>query len=80
MDMKERLQDAVDACADRMKNHQQLSKALGLSVTATYHWHKIPDKRVIAVAKLTAIPLTRLRPDLYEDIEEILHEDGEPLY
>jgi hypothetical protein len=71
-EMKKRWKDAVEECARHMGNHRMLAEALGLSSTATWRWSKVPDKRVIEVARLTGIPLRELRPDLYENIKDIL--------
>jgi DNA-binding transcriptional regulator YdaS (Cro superfamily) len=42
-----------------------LAAGLGIKAPSIYNWKRIPSERVLGVEKLTGIPRTELRPDLY---------------
>lgn len=44
-----------------------LSHALGLSRGAVSQWGKVPAERVVEVERITGIPRSRLRPDLFDE-------------
>ena len=43
----------------------QLAEKIGISQPSVSNWHKIPAERVLTVEKVTGIPRSILRPDLY---------------
>jgi TorA maturation chaperone TorD len=45
----------------------QLAEKIGISQPSVSNWHKIPAERVLTVEKVTGIPRTTLRPDLYPE-------------
>lgn len=47
----------------------KLGDALGIKMTSLYSWRRIPAERVLAVERVTGIPRTELRPDLYGPAE-----------
>jgi len=47
-----------------------LARALGISQPAVSNWQKIPAERVLAVAALTGLKRSVLRPDLYPIMDE----------
>ncbi len=51
-----------------------LARALGISQPAVSNWLKIPAERVLAVAALTGLKRSVLRPDLYPIMDE--HSDA----
>jgi DNA-binding transcriptional regulator YdaS (Cro superfamily) len=52
-----------------------LTRMLGIKVPAIYSWKKVPPRRVLAIERVTGIPRTKLRPDLYPP-EEKPHPDS----
>lgn len=42
-----------------------LAKALGLTPSAVHQWGEVPAERVLEVERITGIPKSQLRPDLY---------------
>lgn len=42
-----------------------LAEKLGITRPAVYVWTKIPEARVAAVSKITRIPASEIRPDLF---------------
>ena len=43
----------------------RIARELGITRGAVSHWRKVPADRVIAVSRLTGIPRSQLRPDIY---------------
>jgi TorA maturation chaperone TorD len=43
----------------------QLADKIGISQPSVSNWHKIPAERVLTVEKVTGVPRSALRPDLY---------------
>lgn len=60
-DLPEILIEAIEAAG----GIKTLARALGINHQAFYSWKEIPPGRVIAIEKITGIPRSRLRPDLY---------------
>jgi DNA-binding transcriptional regulator YdaS (Cro superfamily) len=56
---------AVDEAIKAAGGPTALTRALGIKLPSVYSWRRIPPGRVLQVEKLTGIPRTRLRPDLY---------------
>jgi DNA-binding transcriptional regulator YdaS (Cro superfamily) len=48
----------------------QLAKALGITPGAVHQWKKCPPARAADVSRLTGIPVTELRPDVFRTSEE----------
>jgi DNA-binding transcriptional regulator YdaS (Cro superfamily) len=42
-----------------------LAAALGIKPPSIYSWRRVPAERVIEVERVTGIPRTVLRPDIY---------------
>lgn len=42
-----------------------LAKALGITAEAIYVWKEVPVMRVLDVERITGVPRTELRPDVY---------------
>jgi DNA-binding transcriptional regulator YdaS (Cro superfamily) len=47
----------------------KVALACGISHSAVWQWDRVPSDRVLAVERLTGIPRTLLRPDLYGELE-----------
>jgi len=45
----------------------QLARDLGISRQAVFQWKLIPWQHVLNIEKLTGLPRTLLRPDIYPD-------------
>jgi hypothetical protein len=43
----------------------KIAAALNISAPAPYSWRRVPPSRVIEVARITKMPRSKLRPDLY---------------
>lgn len=50
-------------------NRSELARQLGLTRATLYNWERVPAERVVEVEKITGIPRTKLRPDLYEGMK-----------
>jgi len=50
-------------------NRSELARQLGLTRATLYNWKRVPAERVVEVEKITGIPRTKLRPDLYEGMK-----------
>ena len=46
----------------------ELARKLEITKGAVHQWHQIPLSRVQQVAKVTGIPVSELRPDLFETL------------
>lgn len=44
---------------------RDLAKAIGIAPSTITQWARVPAERVLDVERLTSIPRTDLRPDLY---------------
>lgn len=49
---------------------QKVAKALKITHGAVSQWRRVPADRVNEVARITGIPRSRLRPDLYPPEKE----------
>lgn len=47
----------------------KIARTLGITHGAVYQWQQIPAQRVLEVERITGIPRSRLRPDLYPETE-----------
>jgi DNA-binding transcriptional regulator YdaS (Cro superfamily) len=45
----------------------KLAKHLGVTRAAVSHWKVVPFKHLAEISKLTGIPRSELRPDLYDE-------------
>jgi DNA-binding transcriptional regulator YdaS (Cro superfamily) len=46
----------------------KVAAACGISHSAVWQWKRIPSDRVLVVERVTGIPRTLLRPDLYGEL------------
>lgn len=60
-----RYRKALDRALKAAGGPTALAKGLEISVQAIGQWEMVPPLRVIAVEKLTGVPRSELRPDLY---------------
>lgn len=51
---------------DRLGGPSQIAKMLGIRAAAVSQWEKIPAKQAIRLSSLLGIPVSELRPDLWE--------------
>ncbi len=66
METANRTRDAgLLAAIDAAGGVVRLSLALGRSRAAAAQWTRVPAERVLDVERITGIPRTTLRPDLY---------------
>jgi DNA-binding transcriptional regulator YdaS (Cro superfamily) len=47
-----------------------IARALGISRQAIYQWRRVPPERVIELERLSGVPRSELRPDLYPEPED----------
>lgn len=57
------IQNAIDAAGGLVA----LAVALQLAPSTVSEWRRVPAERVIAVERITGVPRTELRPDLYPE-------------
>jgi DNA-binding transcriptional regulator YdaS (Cro superfamily) len=57
----------IDEAIDIAGGPTALARGLGIKMPSLYSWQKVPPTRVLEIERLTGIPRTRLRPDLYPD-------------
>lgn len=55
----------VAAALTSLGTHKALADALGISRAAISQWTRIPAEKVLRVERITGVPRTVLRPDLY---------------
>ncbi len=55
----------MEAVKDRM-SLARLAREIGITRGAVAQWEKVPAERIGDVARVTGIPMERLRPDLFE--------------
>lgn len=60
----ERYDAGLVAALSAVGGPTQLARRLGLVPSAVTQWHRVPYRRVAAVAQATGIPPAVLRPDL----------------
>lgn len=65
--MNRALERAVKAAGGR----RQLAEAIGVSRQNIYKWRKVPAEQVMKVEKVTGVPRSELRPDIYPLAREI---------
>lgn len=54
-----------------------LARAIGITRAAICQWDRIPADRIVEIERLTGVPRSELRPDLYAPLEpNICHEPG----
>ncbi|RWI46379.1 MAG: CI repressor [Mesorhizobium sp.] len=58
---KTALERAIEACGTA----QKLAALVGVSPQAVSQWDRIPVERVLTIEKITKIPRSTLRPDIY---------------
>jgi DNA-binding transcriptional regulator YdaS (Cro superfamily) len=51
---------------DRLGGPSQIAKMLGIRAAAVSQWEQIPAKQAIRLSSLLGIPVSELRPDLWE--------------
>lgn len=51
---------------ERAGGVRALAEKLGIHRVAVYQWRRVPEQHVRAVAEMTRIAKSRLRPDLYD--------------
>lgn len=56
---------ALQRAIDKAGGRNALAGALGISGPAISQWDRVPAERVIEVARITGVPRSQLRPDLY---------------
>lgn len=56
---------AFEAAIDKAGGITRLSRNLGLHRSAVGKWVGVPAKHALAVERLTGVPATDLRPDIY---------------
>lgn len=54
----------------------QLAKALGITHGAVSQWRRIPAERALEIERITGIPRSELRPDLYPEPKEKVAESA----
>jgi transcriptional regulator with XRE-family HTH domain len=59
----------MDAVRDRM-TLARLARELGITRGAVAQWERVPAERLGDVARVTGIPMDRLRPDLFKASEK----------
>lgn len=59
----------IETVKQRGGGYGRLAKELGLARATVWGWESVPPKHVIAVERITGIPRTELRPDLYPPTE-----------
>jgi len=65
------MNEALAKAAKIAGGHRALSRKLGLNHNATLDWKgRVPAERVHAVEKITGIPRSELRPDIYPPSRE----------
>ena len=60
---------AVDKVIEKLGGRPAATRAIGISPQAMQKWvnsGRVPVERVLAVSKLTGIPASELRPDIFE--------------
>ena len=51
---------------DKLGGPTQVARMLGIKTAAVSQWEKIPPKQAIRLASLVNVPVSELRPDLWE--------------
>lgn len=64
------LRSAVGLATERAGGGAKLARGLGLKRQAIYQWDKVPAERVLEVERITGVPRSQLRPDLYPEHRE----------
>jgi DNA-binding transcriptional regulator YdaS (Cro superfamily) len=59
--------EALREAIRRAGNQNRLAIALGIDRQAVNRWRVVPYKRTLEVERLTGVPRTKLRPDLYPE-------------
>lgn len=57
--------DALQRAIEKVGGLAGLATPLGVSIQAISQWDEVPPLRVIAVEKISGVPRSELRPDLY---------------
>lgn len=60
----------MDAVRDRMPL-ARLARELSITRGAVAQWERVPAERLGDVARVTGIPMERLRPDLFKASENV---------
>lgn len=61
--MDNEILDRVFAAVD---NPAELARRLGITRHAVYQWRRVPIERVAEVSRITGIPRSELRPDIFD--------------
>lgn len=51
--------------AQKVGGMAQLAAELGIARQAIYQWKRIPAERVVDIERITGVPRTELRPDIF---------------
>lgn len=70
----------VEQGAQKVGSVTKLADALGIKRPSFYSWKQVPAERVLDFERITGIPRSEIRPDLYpaENSEPSLAADSEP--
>lgn len=66
MPLMDKLTTWIKAERGRLK---KLADACGISHSAVWQWDRVPGERLVAVSRVTGIPMQELRPDMFEGAE-----------
>jgi hypothetical protein len=56
---------AIRAAVDKAGGWRPLARELGIKAQSLQNWRRIPPTRVLQIEKITGLPRTFLRPDIY---------------
>lgn len=57
--------DVVEEAAKSVGSASELARRLGISPQALHQWKQVPPERVVDIERITGIPRSRLRSDLF---------------
>jgi len=52
--------------AEKVGGMAQLAAELGIARQAIYQWTRVPVARVVEIERITGVPRSELRPDIFE--------------
>ena len=65
-------EDALDAARKAAGGNVGIARALGgITPQAISQWRRVPAERVLDVERITGIPRSNLRPDLYPPADDV---------
>jgi hypothetical protein len=57
--------ESLKEAIERAGGFHALGRHLGISWQAIQRWPQVPPRRVLAVERITGVPRSKLRPDIY---------------